>query len=114
MENFVRKLKRGTDKYKGMLPFEFFNCCGIGYFSSKFPYDNNKYSDEEEDPKKKNKNKKGDKRRKKKSSRKLSTQRKIVPYQMRMMIVTVIQKEFSSWKHKMMKKILKNKVKSIS
>jgi hypothetical protein len=65
VENFVRKLKRGTDKYKGMLPLKCFNCDGIGHFSSKCPYAKNKGSDEEEDPKKKKKNQKGDKRRNK-------------------------------------------------
>jgi hypothetical protein len=63
VENFMRKLKIGTDKYKGMLPLKCFNCDGIGHFVSKCPYAKNKGSDEEEDPKKKNKNKKGDKRR---------------------------------------------------
>jgi hypothetical protein len=65
MENFVRKLKRGTDKYKDMLPLKKFNCGGIGHFSSKCPH-KNKYSDEEESPKKGKKYQKGDKRRNKK------------------------------------------------
>jgi hypothetical protein len=55
VENFVRKLKIGTDKYKGILPLKCFNCDGIDYVSSKFPYDKSKGSDEEEDPKKKKK-----------------------------------------------------------
>jgi hypothetical protein len=58
VENFIRKSKRGTDKYKGMLPLNFFNCDGIGNLASKFPYAKNRGSDEEEYPKKKNKNKK--------------------------------------------------------
>jgi hypothetical protein len=53
MENFVRKLKRGTGKYKGILPLKCFNCGGIGNFYSKCPH-KNKESDEEEDPIKKN------------------------------------------------------------
>jgi hypothetical protein len=53
--NFIRKLKRGTDKYKDILPLKCFNCDGIGHFSSKRPYAKNKGSDEEEDPKKKKK-----------------------------------------------------------
>jgi hypothetical protein len=65
VENFVTKLKRGTEKYKGMLPLKFFNCDGIGHFPSKFPYANNEGSNEEEDPKKRNKNKKEYKRRNK-------------------------------------------------
>jgi hypothetical protein len=66
MENFIRKLKRGTRKYKGMLPLKCFNCDGIGHFSSKCTYAKNKGSDEEEYPKKKKKSQKGDKRRNKK------------------------------------------------
>jgi hypothetical protein len=63
--NFVRKLKRGNEKYKGMFALKFFNCDGIGHFSSKLPYTKIKGSDEEEDPKKKKKNQKGDKRKNK-------------------------------------------------
>jgi hypothetical protein len=65
--NFVRKLKRGTDKYKGMLPLKCFNCGKIGHFANKCPYAKKSDSDEEEDPKKEKKyqkgNKKGDKRK---------------------------------------------------
>jgi hypothetical protein len=63
VENFVRKLKKGTNKYKGMLPLKCFDCDGIGHFSSKFPYSKNKGNDEEEDPKKKKKNHKFFKKR---------------------------------------------------
>jgi hypothetical protein len=63
--NFIRNLKRGTDKYKGMLPLKFFNCDGIGNFSSKCPYSKNNGRDGEEYPKKKNQNQKGDKKRNK-------------------------------------------------
>jgi hypothetical protein len=65
VENFVRKFKRGTDKYKGMLPLNFFNYDGISNFPSKCPYAKNKGSNEEEYPQKKNKNQKGDNRKKK-------------------------------------------------
>ena len=44
--NFVRKLKRGTRKYKGKLPLKFFSCGKIDHFASKFPYEKN--SDGEE------------------------------------------------------------------
>ena len=35
---FIKKLERGTRKYKGKLPFKFFNCGRIGHFSQKYPY----------------------------------------------------------------------------
>jgi hypothetical protein len=112
MGNFVRKLKRGTGKYKGKLPLMCFNCGKIGHFSNKFPYAKNIDSDEEEAPKKEKKYHKGDKKRNKKnSSRKASTQKNTVPHRMRMMIVTVTQKEYSLWHLKMMKNIMKKKVK---
>jgi hypothetical protein len=60
-------LKRGTGKYKGMLPLKCFNCGKIGHFANKCPYAKKSDSDEEEDPKKEKKyqkgNKKGDKRK---------------------------------------------------
>jgi hypothetical protein len=62
MASFIMKLKKGNDKYKGMLPLKFFNCGGIGHFSSKFPH-NNKDSDEEEAPKREKKYQKGNKGR---------------------------------------------------
>jgi hypothetical protein len=45
MDNFVRKFKKGTDKYKCMLPLKCFNCDGIGHFFYKCPH-KNKYSDD--------------------------------------------------------------------
>jgi hypothetical protein len=80
--NFVRRLKRGTKKYKGMLPLKCFNCDGVGNFSNKCPY------------KKKKVMKKMTLKRKRKSKRveetkriflrKVSAPRKIVPHQMKM------------------------------
>lgn len=37
-ENFIRKLHRGSRKYKGKLPFNFFNYGDVGNFMDKCPY----------------------------------------------------------------------------
>lgn len=39
--NFVRKITRGSDKYKEKLPFKCFNCGKIRHFASKCPYGEN-------------------------------------------------------------------------
>ncbi|XP_057819106.1 uncharacterized protein LOC131032184 [Cryptomeria japonica] len=36
---FVRKLKKGSSKYKGKHPFKCFNCGKIGHFAAKYPYE---------------------------------------------------------------------------
>lgn len=36
-ENFVRILKKGIGKYKGKLPFKYFNCGKICHYASKCP-----------------------------------------------------------------------------
>jgi hypothetical protein len=66
MENFVRKLQKGTCKYKGKLSLKCFNCGRIGHFANKCPYARNSDSDEEEEPKKEKRYQKGNWKNKKK------------------------------------------------
>ena len=35
---FVKKLDRGSGKYKGKLPFKFFNCGRVGHYAAKCPH----------------------------------------------------------------------------
>jgi hypothetical protein len=42
----VRKLKRGSGKYKGKLPFKFFNCGRVGNFVAKCPYEKREQIDD--------------------------------------------------------------------
>ena len=44
--NFMRKLKRGTGKYKGKLPLKIFEYGRIGHFASKCTYKGNPNSDD--------------------------------------------------------------------
>lgn len=65
----IRKLKKGSGKYKGKLPLKCFNYGKIGHFASKCPYPKQEDSDDEEsyNPKQYNK---GVTRYKKKSYKK--------------------------------------------
>jgi hypothetical protein len=45
--NFIRKLQKGSGKYKGKLPFKCFNCGKVGYLASKCPYPKEDPEDEE-------------------------------------------------------------------
>jgi len=48
-------LKRWIGKYKGMIPFKYFNCGKISHFFAKCPYAKSLESDEQEVPKKEKK-----------------------------------------------------------
>ena len=45
--NFIKKLKKGTWKYKGNIPLICFNCGKIGHFSNKCPYPKKEESHDE-------------------------------------------------------------------
>ena len=45
--NFIKKLQKGSGKYKGKLPFKCFNCGKIGHFQSKCPYSKKDFEDED-------------------------------------------------------------------
>ena len=46
--NFIKKLQKGSRKYKGKIPFKCFNCGKIGHFQSKCPYPKKDYEDEDD------------------------------------------------------------------
>jgi len=50
--NFVRRMKKGTGKYRGKLPLIFFNCDGIGNFANKCPHKKKKRNEEDDSERK--------------------------------------------------------------
>jgi hypothetical protein len=46
---FVRRLKKGSGKYQGKLPFKFFNCGKIGHFVNKCPHKKHDQNSEDEE-----------------------------------------------------------------
>jgi hypothetical protein len=60
---FVRRLKRGSGKYQGKLPFKCFNCGKIGHFSSKCPHKKKDKKDQNSDDEKNYKFKKYSKKK---------------------------------------------------
>jgi hypothetical protein len=46
---FMKRLKKGSGKYKGKLPFKCFNCGKIGHFSNKFPHKRNDQTCDDEE-----------------------------------------------------------------
>ena len=48
-EKFVRRLKKGSGKYKGKIPFKCFKCGKISHFASKCPHKHKRktYDDDE-------------------------------------------------------------------
>jgi hypothetical protein len=45
--NFVRRVKKGTDKCRGKIPLICFNCDAIGHFSKKCPHKKKKRNEED-------------------------------------------------------------------
>ena len=63
VEKFMKKLKKGTGKFKGKLPCKYFHCGKVGYFSNKCPYPKQEESDGEETYKEYTKRKIGNKKK---------------------------------------------------
>lgn len=55
----MRKLKKGSGKYKGKLSFKCFNCGKVGHFAAKCPYAKSEDNNYEKKPQFNNKKYKG-------------------------------------------------------
>ena len=99
--NFIKKLQKGSRKYKGKLPFKCFNCGKIGHFHSKCPYPKKESEDEDDKSKKYKKKEKLDykKNYKKKGTTILNKKKKTSSH---LTLVTVMMRSFF--------KVLKNLV----
>lgn len=54
-EKIVRRLKRGSIKYKGKLPLKFFNCRRIGHYATRCTFNEDNYNRPSDDNKRKGK-----------------------------------------------------------
>jgi hypothetical protein len=63
ISNFMKKLKKGTDKYKGKIPLICFNCGKIRHFANKCPHPKQNESDDERTFKYQKKSKTDDKKK---------------------------------------------------
>ena len=36
--NFVKKLQRGSERFRGKLPFKCFSCCRVSHYATKCPH----------------------------------------------------------------------------
>jgi hypothetical protein len=61
--NFIKKLKKGTGKYKGRIPLIYFNYEKIGHFANKCPHPKQEESDDERTFKYQKKRKNNDKKK---------------------------------------------------
>ena len=48
-EKIVRRMKKGSGKYKGKIPFKCFKCGKRGHFSYKFPHKNKRQNSDDDE-----------------------------------------------------------------
>jgi DNA-directed RNA polymerase subunit N (RpoN/RPB10) len=116
----MRKLKKGSNKYKCKFPFKCFNCGKVGHFAAKYSYVKNESSDDEDDHNVKNKhhkkkiatNRTSMKKRTLISRRRSSTQKGSVTCLKKAMktILIVMEKKLFLWKSKQILMKTKGKI----